>query len=233
MMIESKDLSRLRKEYSKRAIKYKDSLRYTVFNEANLFLIQMRERAVIKALKKNNFFPLSKYDIFEMGSGGGGVLIEFLRWGASYKRLYGADLLFDRVQVSSKVLPGSSVVCANGEYIPFRNSSFDLALQFTAYSSILDYRVKQNIAQEMLRVLRPQGAIIWYDFWVNPKNKETRGILLGEIRELFPNCTYSFEKVTLAPPLARLMVRVSWNIAYLLEKLRAFNTHYLAVIKPI
>jgi hypothetical protein len=105
-------------------------------------------------------------------------------------------------------------------------------LQYTALSSILDPRIRQNVARDMLRVLKPEGILLWYDFWLNPTNPQTRGIRPAEIRELFPACNYEFHKITLAPPLARRIVPFSWGLALFLEGLRIFNSHYLAVISP-
>jgi hypothetical protein len=73
--------------------------------------------------------------------------------------------------------------------------------------------------------------IVWYDFWLNPSNRQTRGIRPAEIRHLFPGCTFDFRKITLAPPLARRVVPLSWLAAYLLEKLSVFNSHYLVGIR--
>lgn len=36
---------------------------------------------------------------------------------------------------------------------------------------------------------------------------------------------------TLALPIARLLIPISWILCELLEKLKIFNTHYLAIIK--
>jgi hypothetical protein len=83
----------------------------------------------------------------------------------------------------------------------------------------------------MVRVLRPGGLIIWYDFWFNPTNRQTQGIRPAEIRRLFPHCTHTFYRLTLAPPLARRLVPLSWTLALLLEKLRLFNSHYLVAIE--
>ena len=105
-------------------------------------------------------------------------------------------------------------------------------MQYTVFSSVLDDSVKANLALEMLRVLRPDGMIIWYDFWLNPTNPQTRGIRPAEIRRLFPNCRYEFRRITLAPPIAHALAGRSWLLCYLLEKLWIFNTHYLAGIRP-
>ena len=109
----------------------------------------------------------------------------------------------------------------------------------TAISSILDPQIRRNICAELLRVLRspdpasgkPGGMILWYDFWLNPINPQTRGIRPAEIKRLFPNCSFEFHKITLAPPLARRVVPVSWILAYGLERLAIFNSHYLVAIK--
>jgi hypothetical protein len=74
--------------------------------------------------------------------------------------------------------------------------------------------------------------ILWYDFWLNPTNPQTEGIRPSEIRTLFPGCDFEFRRITLAPPLARRLVPVSWVVAFLLEKLRVFNSHYLVAIRP-
>ena len=101
------------------------------------------------------------------------------------------------------------------------------------FTSVLDEAVKANLAGEMLRVLRPGGMILWYDFWLNPTNPQTEGIKPSEIRRLFPGCDFEFRRITLAPPLARRLVPVSWVVAFLLEKLRVFNSHYLVAIRPL
>ena len=104
----------------------------------------------------------------------------------------------------------------------------------TAISSILDPQIRRNICAELLRVLRspdlgsgkPGGMILWYDFWLNPVNPQTRGVRPAEIKRLFPNCSFEFHKITLAPPIARRVVPVSWILAYGLERLAIFNSHY-------
>jgi hypothetical protein len=82
----------------------------------------------------------------------------------------------------------------------------------------------------MMKVTRPGGMILWYDFWLNPGNPQTRGIRPAEIELLFPNCTFEFHKITLAPPVARRLVPVSWIMCVFLENLKVFNTYYLVTI---
>jgi hypothetical protein len=106
-------------------------------------------------------------------------------------------------------------------------------MQFTALSSILDPDIRRNICVDMMRVVRPDGLILSYDFWLNPTNPQTREVRPAEIRRLFPGCRFDFHRITLAPPIARRSVPISWLLSAFLEKLTPFNSHYLISIQPI
>jgi ubiquinone/menaquinone biosynthesis C-methylase UbiE len=115
--------------------------------------------------------------------------------------------------------------------LPFADGSFDLVSQFTVFSSILHAGVRRRAAAEMLRVLRPGGVALWYDFTVNPTNRDTHGIGGDEVTRLFPGCRVRARRVTLAPPLGRLVAPRSWLLAELLENVPALRTHLLALIR--
>jgi SAM-dependent methyltransferase len=232
------DIARLRAEYKDRERRFSGSDVYSWLNPANLFAIQMRQRAVLKALKSHGFADLSKLSILEMGCGSGGVLAEYLCFGAVPEKLFGLDLIFDRLQHAHHVLPGSGFANADGGAMPFPKGSFDLVLQYTAISSILDPGLRRAVCAEMLRVLRspdlgsgmPGGLILSYDFWLNPINRQTRGLGPREIDELFPGCRFTYRRITLAPPIARRLASFSWGVCAFLESLRIFNSHYLVAI---
>ena len=227
------DIARLRDEYEDRKLRFSGNDVYSWFNKANLFAIHQRQCAILLSLKKNGFFNLTRLSILEMGCGGGGILTEYLGFGAPPENIFGIDLLMDRLLHAHQILPGSGFANADGQSLPFPTQSFDLVLQFTALSSILDPELRKNICSDMLRVLNPNGMILWYDFWLNPTNKQTRGIRPFEIRQLFPNCSLEFHKITLAPPIARRVVPFSWMLALFLENLKIFNSHYLVAIRPL
>lgn len=201
-------------------------------NPAYLFTLQGRERAVLRRLKTERMWPLGERDILEVGCGSGSVLLELLGYGAAPARLHGTDLLAERVAVARHLLPHVALTCADGGRLPYPDAAFDLVLQFTVFSSILDKVLCYTVANEMRRVLKPNGLILWYEFWLNPLNKQTRGIRPREVRGYFPNSQFSFERITLAPPLARRLVPMTWAGARLLEATRLLNTHYLAAIRP-
>jgi ubiquinone/menaquinone biosynthesis C-methylase UbiE len=225
------DLVRLRQEYDNRKLRLEGKVLYSYFYNPYVFFIQQRLRILLKGLKNIGINSIGDNRILEIGCGNGGVLLEFQTIGTSQKQLFGIDLLFDRLYEAHNKLHSAGISCANGQYLPFRNKSFDLVIQYTAFSSVLDYKIKEQMAHEMLRVLRPEGAIIWYDFWLNPTNSQTKGIRPDEIKHLFSNCSFKFNKITLAPPIARRIIPISWALGMFLESIKILNSHYLVMIK--
>jgi SAM-dependent methyltransferase len=227
------EIDRLRLEYGRRAERFAGSDIYLRTNPANLFMVQQRQKALVRIMRETGISRLDGRRILEIGCGSGGVLLEFLEYGADPELLHGIDLLEDRIAEARRLLPLARLVVGNAQHLPDPDGHFDVILQFTAFSSILDSTIKADMAREMLRVLKkPFGVILWYDFWVNPTNPQTRGIRPSEIRSLFPGCRYRFHRVTLAPPLARRLVPIFWVAAELLEKIKLLNTHYLVAIRP-
>jgi ubiquinone/menaquinone biosynthesis C-methylase UbiE len=116
--------------------------------------------------------------------------------------------------------------------LPWPDQSFDLVSQFTVFTSILDPALKQAIAAEMLRVLKPGGAVLWFDFRVNnPANPHVRGIPAREIRSLFAGCHVELASALLAPPLGRRIAGWSWPLAELLHSFPFLRTHYAGLIR--
>ncbi len=226
------DLARLREEYARRQQDTVGGEKYSLFNAGQLFMIQQRQRAVLNLLQRAGFAPLAGKRILEIGCGSGGVLREFLWYGATPATLHGAELLDWRLAEANAATPHLPLVNADGQHLPYRDACFDLVAQYTVFSSILDAQLKRRVAAEMRRVVRPGGLILWYDFWTNPLNPQTQGLRQAEIRALFPDCQFTFKRITLAAPLARWFGPYSWLVCYLLERLRVFNTHYLVAIRP-
>ena len=51
--------------------------------------------------------------------------------------------------------------------------------------------------------------MLWYDFtYDNPSNPDVRGVPLRRVKQLFPAGRIKWKRVTLAPPLARRVVRI-------------------------
>lgn len=166
------EIERIKAAYNRRkATDYGD--RYSVFNEAWLFTLHSRERALIRVLKRYGygFHSLHEKRILDVGCGTGWMLRNFIQYGSEPRNLFGIDLLADRIETAKRISPNIEFLCGNAEKLPYSDESFDIVMQFTVFTSIFDPEMKRNIAHEMLRVLKPDGIIIWYDYHVNnPRN---------------------------------------------------------------
>lgn len=225
------ELNRIKEVYDRRKEEVPKGL-YSYFNKANLTIIHERERVILDLLDNYEMNPLLDKKALDIGCGKGGALRDFIRWGATPENLYGVDLLENRIKDAKSLSPNIDLRCGNAEELPFPDEFFDIVIQFTVFTSIIDLQMKKNIAREMRRVLKRKGIILWYDYHVNnPKNPDVKGVRKKEIYQLFPDCEIHFKRVTVAPPITRLIAPYSHLLCSFLELLKFLNTHYVAVIK--
>lgn len=224
------ELDRIREVYARRRAEGRED-RYTVFDRANLFRLLSLERGLIDVLRGERLTALAELRVLDVGCGGGWWLRTLLRWGARPEHLAGIDLLAEAVAAARAIHPAVRIEQGSAEALPFRDASFDVVSQFTVFSSILDEHMRRRVAAEMVRVLRPGGMVLWYDFTFNPRNRETRGIGRREVCALFPSLRPRIRRATLAPPLARLLVPRSWLAAEVLECVPALRTHLLGTLR--
>jgi ubiquinone/menaquinone biosynthesis C-methylase UbiE len=223
--------ARIRAAYARR----QGNTFYSWFKPSYVFLMQERERRMLVALEQHGCFFLDTIKILEIGCGTGYWLREFIKWGARPQNITGVDLLEDRLVEARRLSPeGVKIECGSAGKLSFKDMSFDLVLQSTVFSSVLDPCMKRQIAAEMLRVVKADGLILWYDFHMNnPRNPDVQGVKKQEIFQLFPSCRIELRRITLAPPLVRIVARYSWLACYLLERLKIFNTHYIGIIQKL
>lgn len=224
---------RIRAAYARRSRK---DARYSWFNCGHLFIEQEIERRVLALLKRQGCSDsLPEKRILEVGCGIGFRLRQFVKWGAEPQNLVGLDLLPDDVVEARRLSPTSTALCCrNAADLEFPDETFDIVFQSMVFSSVLDASMRQRIAAEMLRVLKTDGFIIWYDFHCdNPWNPDVRGIRRREIRQLFSGCRITLERLTLVPHASRLLAPYSWLLCYFFSTIPLLCTHYLGVVRKM
>ncbi len=233
------EADRIRAEYERRGQVVPADF-YSLIRPANLFAYQQRNRFLLRLLDREGLIPLQEKSILDVGCGEGQHLLDLESWGARRAHLAGIDLVETRLtrararlgHRTDGALDSPDLRLGDASKLPWPNEAFDMVHQNTVFTSILDSEMRRAVASEIVRVLKPGGALIWYDFcFNNPQNTNVRGIGAREIRSLFPACTVRLSRITLAPPIARRLVPVTWIGSLVLEKLRALNTHYLAFIR--
>jgi len=207
--------------------------RYSWANAGHVFNIQERERQMLLLLRREGAFPLAGRTILDVGCGTGGWLRDFVKWGARPEDLFGIELMAERVAMANRLcVPGTRIACGSAARLPFPDAHLDVVLQATVFTSILDADLKRQVAREMLRVVKPDGFILWYDFHVNnPSNPDVRGVPAAEIATLFPGCRLDLHRITLAAPVSRWLAPRSWLASYVLAHLPPLCTHLLGTIR--
>jgi SAM-dependent methyltransferase len=204
--------------------------RYSLLRPEVWQMVQERQRAMIALLREQGMTDLPALRIVEVGCGAGGNLLELLRLGCSPGCLTGIELLPERARQARAVLPeATTVIEGDASVQPIEPGSVDIVVQSTVFSSILDPSHQQQLAEAMWSWLAPGGGVLWYDFTVdNPRNRDVRGVPLHRVQALFPHGRLTARRVTLAPPLARLVC--GWHPALYtaLNAVPLLRTHVLA-----
>jgi SAM-dependent methyltransferase len=206
--------------------------KYAPLSPTTQLQLWSRHRALTSLLGSRGS-SLAGNRVLEVGCGGGGELIRMLTYGAKPTDVFGVDLLRERLPPPGTPGRMLQLTVADAAALPFRDRTFDIVSQFTMFSSILDETLRRHAAAEFLRVLRPSGIIIWYDFFLNnPCNSDVKAVRLSEITSLFPGASVAARRVTLIPPLARAVASRSLLAASLFEALPLLRSHYLAILSP-
>jgi SAM-dependent methyltransferase len=199
-----RELSRIEKVYAERTRKY-DPLDPAVY-----LARQERERALIRWARTCELEPLEQRRLIDLGCGTGSALAEFLRMGFRPENLHGNDLLEDRIAKARSLLPADVRLSASdAARVDVPDESFDVVFQSMMCTSILDEQLLQQVVGRMRRLVRPGGGVLWYDFiYDNPRNPDVRGIGIGQILKFFPSVNPRIWRVTLAPPISRVVTKI-------------------------
>ena len=197
--------------------------------------VHERQRAMLRLFTRVGLTDLAALRLLEVGCGAGGNLLELLRIGFAPGQLSGIELLPERYAQARQTLPAAlSLIEGDALLAEVPEQSQDIVFVSTVFSSLLDDAFQQRLADAMWRWLKPGGAVLWYDFTVdNPRNPDVRGVPLARVQALFPHGRVQARRVTLAPPLARLVCRVHPALYGVFNALPLLRTHVLAwVAKP-
>lgn len=185
-------------------------------------------------LRNTGFLPLENRLVLDVGCGAGERLAALVKLGARPGNLFGVDLIPERIRQARIKHPEINFEPANAEALPFADGTFDLVTVFTVFTSILDVRMAANVCREIARVLAPGGGVVWYDFRMrSPFNRHVRGLSRKQIQALFAGFQINLETVSLLPPLARRLGRLTRALYPPLSSVPFLRSHYLGILaKP-
>jgi SAM-dependent methyltransferase len=220
---------RIKAAYARRASQIEPG-RYSSDRSANAFARRERQRILQEALMRRGIGSLATLEILEIGCGTGAELDWLCQLGADPKRLHGIDLREDAIREAKSRVPDADLRVGDASFIWLAAASLDLAYQATAFSSMTSPQMRERVAIEILRVVRPGGLIVSYDFVWNPRNRDTVGIGSNELRRLFPGLPIEEHRVTLAPPIGRWLGDHSTRLLRWAAAIPVLRTHRLVLI---
>jgi len=233
MAINNQDeIQKVRDRYARRQNDSKTSL-YAFLNPTVYMSQQEKELALIRWIKKCHIAPLENKRVLEIGCGSGENLLQFIRLGFQPAHLVGNELLEERAKKARHLLPvATQILVGDASTLEFEDGSFDIVLQSTVFTSILDEQFQQKLANRMWSMVKVGGGVLWYDFTMNnPSNPDVKGVPVYQIRQLFPEGNIQVWSLTLAPPISRRVTKLHPSLYSLFNRLTFLRTHVLCWIK--
>lgn len=208
---------------------------YDPLNPAVYMSLQEKERALIRWIQWSGLASLHDKRVFEIGCGAGANLMQFIRLGFAPENLVGNELLEERAMIARHLLPeATQIILGDASALGLSEKSFDIVLQSTVFSSIIDDGFQRKLANSIWTLVKTGGGVLWYDFiYNNPKNPDVRGVSVRRIHELFPDAEVKVWHLTLAPPISRLVTKIHPSLYTLFNMLPILRTHVLCWIRKV
>ena len=123
-------------------------------------------RQLTERLVRERLGPLAELAVCDVGCARGWDLEHWRSLGVREERLFGTELIDERVDVARRSLPRATIAPVDGFAIPFADGAFDLVTASLVLSSIRDRAGRGGLLREMHRVARDGGMVAIYDFRV-------------------------------------------------------------------
>ncbi|SRR6266545_1607964 len=229
----AEEIQRIEFAYAERDRTLSGTLKRDQSNPGNQWLKHEHRRRLEQILREQFGERLPECRVLDVGCGYGSLLGWFHELGIPAENLFGVDLLANRIEVARKAYPQFTFVQGNAESSDFSDGSFDVLSAFTVFSSILDSVMASTVAQTMMRVLKEDGAVVWYDMrYPNPWNRHLRAMTKRQIGELFPEFRTELESISLLPPIARRLGSSTHWTYPALASIPVLRSHYLGLLRP-
>jgi ubiquinone/menaquinone biosynthesis C-methylase UbiE len=166
--------------------------------------------------------------ILDLGCGYGRMLRFWTEMGASPANMHGLDLSFYRLQRAHELSPAMGMAAGSAGALPYPSQKFHLVSQFSVFSSIHDAALRKAASEELMRVLKPGGWLIWYDI-ASSKGGNIVPLNKRQVLSLFPGSKLGYERQIFSTRLTRFIHR-NKSLAIILEQLPVFRRVGLIMI---
>jgi SAM-dependent methyltransferase len=123
---------------------------------------QRRIRQCLLEMGVDSFEKLRALDVLEVGCGGGSNLAWLVEMGSDPRKCVGIDLVPERIAQAKERVAG--VRWLEGDILGTDvGGPFDVVLLFAVLTSVTNAEMKKRIVDRCLSLLRPSGALLFYD----------------------------------------------------------------------
>jgi SAM-dependent methyltransferase len=175
------EVERLTAEYEQRDKGGVAGSIYSFSNPGYVFHVQDIEWELLRAFRDHDV-ELADCDVLEVGVGFGTFLQRVVDFGA--RSGTGIDVLPWRIDQARERYPKLELVTGDAAALPFEDNRFQITMQLTCLTSVLDAETRKQIASEMQRVTAPGGLIVSYDMRPTPLAIRMMGRAYSAIRRL-------------------------------------------------
>jgi ubiquinone/menaquinone biosynthesis C-methylase UbiE len=228
------EIEAIRQRYHRRQ-QIPEAFLYDPLNPSRYMLYQEKRQALIRWINWANLAPVQDKRLLEIGCGNGNNLSLFMSLGFQPENLVGNELIEDYAVNARRLLPtGTQILVGDASTLNLEENSFDIVFQSTVFTSILDPKFQQKLANRMWSMVKPGGGILWYDFiFNNPKNPDVKGVTKKQIHQLFPDGNIKTWQLSLAPPISRQVTKIHPSLYNAFNLLPFLRTHVLCwITKP-
>lgn len=131
---------------------------YNPLTPSNYMAKQERERALINLITEVGLTPVNDKRVLEVGCGAGSNILQLIELGFNPELLVANELLEERVQIARKRLPQDvQIIQGDASELKLAPNFFDIVLQSTVFTSLLDVSFQQKLANKIWELTKPGG----------------------------------------------------------------------------
>lgn len=156
-------------------------------NRGTLFQLFAFRKSLIDALNGLNITIDEK--ILDVGCGNGGTLRQLIEFGFKPQNIYGIDTSQERINDCASRYPNLWLYLGDASKMPYEDNFFDIVLESTLFIELTDDEISKKIADEMVRVCKPNGYILLIDWRYSYFHPEKKALDKKRISKLFGSST--------------------------------------------
>lgn len=179
-------------------------------NPGALFQNLAFDRSIVEALRGLHGDKRS-WEILDVGCGSGFSLLRLLACGLDPERMHGIDISEERIARGRRRLPSLDLRQGDATAMDYPSNTFDLVMESTMFTQMMDEALAGAIASEMLRVVKPGSYIMLTDWRYSYRRAGYRGLPRSRMSRLFGigelASIVHAKRGALVPPVGRALSR--------------------------